>query len=266
MSNSESPDSKDKENKGWGITVWIFIGLAVLFLAAGAYMAYRDWPGWSTSENWGDAGVRGDFWGGHLAAASGLAGTLILFAALLLQGNELRLQREELQESREIATQQAKALEKQTDELKAQNDNLKLQIGLTESRDEIQLILSIANEVQRLEHEFDSDPHRDVLNREGPATREGPKLKSLRRNQDRLVQFVVRRIVLQFEVNQSRTEENMQIFFAHLPERLHETGFAVMEATILECNPRPYEPSKDKPTDEWFQEMKLLISEPPVSK
>lgn len=74
------------------------------------------------AHNWNalKPGVLGDFWGGHLGAASGLAGTFFFFAALLMQRKELELQRKELRESRQIAQKQATALEKQTQELNAQ--------------------------------------------------------------------------------------------------------------------------------------------------
>lgn len=250
MSNSETPDSESIESKGWGTAPWICIVLAVLFLAAGGYAAYRDRPGSSTKEAWGNAGARGDYWGGHFAAASGLAGTLILFAALLLQGKELKLQRKELRDSREVAEQQAEALDEQTDELKAQNDNLKRQIGLTENRDETQLIMSVASDVQRLE---------DTI--QDPTNITGLRGKALDVSQKRFIRFATRRIVLRFEVDRPNAEDNMQIFFARLPERLHEIGFKSLERAVFEYNPIPIADPKNGPVHTWVQDMKALITE-----
>jgi hypothetical protein len=66
-------------------------------------------------ERWDMRGTMGDFYGGHLAAFSGIAAFLLMFAAFLLQKQELESQREENKESREIFSGQKRIQEKQVE-------------------------------------------------------------------------------------------------------------------------------------------------------
>lgn len=266
--------STSPNNGNWPRSVKICIWLAVVLVVAGIGLLVFDLVQTKNSTDWGSPGIRGDFYGGHLAAASGLAGTLLFFAALLLQARELGFQREQLglqldefKQSREAAEQQTMmlgqqtgVLRQQTSELRTQNANLKRQIGLTESKDEIQLIMSIANEVKQIEREVDSDPHRDLLD-SGAPTRERQKLESLRESQERLVRFVARRIVLLFPIDPSGADVNVQIFFAYLPGRIHEFGFKSLEAAAFECNPLGGGDPRKTPLYSWVQGKKLLILE-----
>ncbi len=88
-------------------------------------------------EAWSIHGTQGDFWGGYVGMGAGVAGTILFFSALVLQSSELKLQREELAESRKVAREQAAAL-------KAQEEQLKRQNRLAQWRDEVQLIMSLA--------------------------------------------------------------------------------------------------------------------------
>lgn len=101
--------------------VWVFVIFAGILLLAGIALTFYDFSETSTHIDWESPGIRGDFYGGHLAAASALAGTLLLFSAVLMQRNELKLQRIELSESRKVAAEQARALEEQVEVLQKQN-------------------------------------------------------------------------------------------------------------------------------------------------
>jgi hypothetical protein len=58
-------------------------------------IVYYPWDG-----NWEVAAWAGDFWGGNLASGCTLAGVLLFFLAIMLQGQEIKGQREEIQLSR----------------------------------------------------------------------------------------------------------------------------------------------------------------------
>jgi hypothetical protein len=114
-----------------------------IFLGIVGLAAY-DW--WATTghPDWESPGIRGDFFGGHLAAAAGIAGTVLFFGALMLQRRELQLQRRELEQGRKVAESQAQALRAQAGALQSQTEELRLQNALAERRDEVQFVLSLA--------------------------------------------------------------------------------------------------------------------------
>ena len=99
----------DELKEGWPSGAKFCIALAVGFILLGGGLTCYDLQQTvgqiqAVPENaWQNPGIRGDFWGGHFAATSGMAGTLFFFAALLLQHKELKLQRIELKRSVSIA-------------------------------------------------------------------------------------------------------------------------------------------------------------------
>lgn len=104
-------------------TIFLLIGVGVVVVAA-VVLVWLDWP---PNGDWAVAGVRGDFWGGHISPAASLVAALLFVIAILLQYQELKLQRHELaatrQEmaaAREVHEQQAEALNLQADMLKRQ--------------------------------------------------------------------------------------------------------------------------------------------------
>lgn len=121
--------------------VWGFVIFAGILLLAGIALTIYDGSETSTHIDWESPGIRGDFYGGHLAAASALAGTLLLFSAVLMQRNELKLQRIELSESRKVAAEQARALERQVEELQKQNK-------IVRRRNDCELIISLVDKTK----------------------------------------------------------------------------------------------------------------------
>lgn len=114
---------------------WIAIAVAVLCVVFGGVVTYYSYA--AAGGDWSQAGTRGDFWGGHASAATGFAGTLLLFAAFWFQRIELQLQRQELADGRIIALKQACALEEQKKELQIQN-------MMAGRRDDTDLVLRLA--------------------------------------------------------------------------------------------------------------------------
>ena len=55
---------------------------AVSMLIGGAVLIWVNWHAASADPGWQQPGILGDFWGGHIAAASALASALFMFAAL----------------------------------------------------------------------------------------------------------------------------------------------------------------------------------------
>ncbi|MFH1749270.1 MAG: hypothetical protein ABIG44_19740 [Planctomycetota bacterium] len=136
MSRSEAESSK------W--LVWACVVVALVVLAAAAGITVYDWYTTSKHSGWADPGIRGDFLGGHLGPAAAMAGTVLFFAALLLQGRELQLQRHELKQGREVAEAQAEALRAQARMLRDQNEQLRLQNQLSQRRDDVQFVIALA--------------------------------------------------------------------------------------------------------------------------
>ncbi len=128
----------------WWLCVWGLCLGALLLIVAGVWFMSREWAQTSGHPDWANPGIRGDFFGGHFAATSGLAGVFLLLAAVLIQRNELSLQRFELIKAREISQQQAEALERQTKELELQN-------RLSQGRDDMQLIMLMPEKLTRLQ-------------------------------------------------------------------------------------------------------------------
>lgn len=95
-------------------TILAIIGL--LISVSAVVVIARSWPSMSLLR-WeiSSPAEVGDFVGGTLAAAFGLTGTLLFFAALLYQGSELKAQKTELRLQRDVAMQQAESLRKQND-------------------------------------------------------------------------------------------------------------------------------------------------------
>ena len=99
---------------------WIAMFSAFLFLILGGSLLLLDWNKSSgiaenDQERYDLRGKMGDFYGGHLAAFSGLAASMFMFAGLFFQMQELKLQREDNKESREIFAAQKKVQEKQVE-------------------------------------------------------------------------------------------------------------------------------------------------------
>lgn len=77
-----------ERSSGW---VWIFVALAVASVVASALLTWDDWASTAGEQaNWDERGVRGDFWGGHIASGASLAGSFLLFAAIMFQRVDLR--------------------------------------------------------------------------------------------------------------------------------------------------------------------------------
>lgn len=97
---------------------WTFCVLGFLALMSGAIFTFafefRD------TTDWAQLGQRGDFYGGHIGATSSLAGSLLLFAAILFQARELQLQREQLKLQSEEMRQAIDIYEKQAAQIKEQ--------------------------------------------------------------------------------------------------------------------------------------------------
>lgn len=93
------------------------IGL-VMMLAIGIF-------DFSTSKDWPERGVRGDFWGGHVAAGMAVVSNALFAITLLLQLQELGLQRKELSDTRLEMTAARVVSESQRDEIKRQTEAAK---------------------------------------------------------------------------------------------------------------------------------------------
>jgi len=77
---------------------WVALGLASLALLLAGVLTCFDY---ANGDDWAVRGARGDFWGGHWAAATGLAGIFLAFAAFVMQRDELRRQSEQLELQRD---------------------------------------------------------------------------------------------------------------------------------------------------------------------
>lgn len=144
-----------KEQGNWNIRICVIC--AIVLLVCGIALTLYDFSETSSHSDWNNPGIRGDFYGGHLSAASALAGTLLLFSAVLMQSKELKLQRIELSESRKVATEQARALEEQVEVLQKQNtivrrrNDYELIISLTEkTNNQLRINTNTANVLCRL--------------------------------------------------------------------------------------------------------------------
>lgn len=94
---------------------------------------------------WDDIGQRGDWIGGHLAAAGSIAGTFFFLAALIMQSRDLRVQSEmlqatlkEMEKSTQVANEQKAQLEQQ---VKVATDTAAMSrfIELVKIRDDLRL-------------------------------------------------------------------------------------------------------------------------------
>lgn len=127
--------ANDDEQRGKWLQIVIY-GLAVAFLLGGSWLAYHNYSVTEGSDDWGSPGTRGDFFGGHFAAVSGLIGVLLMFLAVRLQSIELIEQRIEMKRAREAAEKQAAATEQNTKELQKQN-------AMTRHRDDLHSLNTI---------------------------------------------------------------------------------------------------------------------------
>lgn len=85
-----------KENRGWLITGWIVVGLAIL---NPFFIMFLSKTGFSVKEI-GDLGALGDFLGGSTVGLLSLASILFVIYTISIQSIELKLQRKELEETR----------------------------------------------------------------------------------------------------------------------------------------------------------------------
>lgn len=109
--------------------IWfLLIGVAVVFAAAVVFV----WVDWPSNGDWAEAGVRGDFWGGHISPAASLVAALLFVIAILLQYQELKLQRQELTATRQEMAAARKVHERQAEALNLQADLLKRQAAASE--------------------------------------------------------------------------------------------------------------------------------------
>ena len=97
-------------------TIFLLIGVVVVIVAA-VVLVWMDWP---SNGDWPEAGVRGDFWGGHISPAASLVAALLFVIAILLQYQELKLQREELAATRKEMAAARKVHEQQAEALNLQ--------------------------------------------------------------------------------------------------------------------------------------------------
>ncbi|UCE59275.1 MAG: hypothetical protein JSU63_17755 [Phycisphaerales bacterium] len=89
-------DQREPEDRRWPRDAKISLWAGFIMLAAVILLIILDsWLSWG-APGWEHPGILGDFWGGHLGGAAGLAGTFFFITALLLQRHELTLQRREL--------------------------------------------------------------------------------------------------------------------------------------------------------------------------
>ena len=139
------------------VHAWIPVSLAVIILLVGVMsLAIKPDVSSSTTETDPPAKQQHSSCRGHTSAAIAFAGTLLLFAAFLMQRKELELQRwelgrqrRELEHSREIAMQQVEALRGQTTELQRQNE-------LAFKRDAMQIVLGLMRQTETLEPQEES--------------------------------------------------------------------------------------------------------------
>jgi hypothetical protein len=113
-----------KSYRGWTVAAFVVLGLALVALVVN----------YCYSCSWSERGQRGDFVGGHLAAAGSIASAFLFFCALLMQRDamrlqihalgvqqeELRLQREDLKLTRQEMEQARKVYEAQEQQLAKQ--------------------------------------------------------------------------------------------------------------------------------------------------
>lgn len=109
--------------------IWLLlIGVTVVFAGTVVFV----WVDWPSNGNWAEAGVRGDFWGGHISPAASLVAALLFVIAILLQYQELKLQRQELAATRQEMAAARKVHERQAEALNLQADMLKRQAAASE--------------------------------------------------------------------------------------------------------------------------------------
>ena len=107
--------------------IYLLIGAVGVMVAAIVTAIVLVWLDWPSNGDWAEAGVRGDFWGGHISPAASLVAALLFVIAILLQYQELKLQREELAATRQEMAAARKVHERQAEALNLQADMLKRQ-------------------------------------------------------------------------------------------------------------------------------------------
>ena len=229
--------SRKNGKRSWlVILAWAAVFVAIAILAVTVGVARVDYTETATGDSWTNPGIRGDFWGGHFAAGGALAGTLLLFAAVLMQRAELRLQREELRLQREemakariVAKQQAEALEEQRKELQLQN-------ALARRRDSMQLIIALADKVNAA--------WRLVYSKEGT-----PGMVKKMSNQ--LQRVAMTKVVLAARIDGEIGRELLDVFFASLGrgERDHQAERRRLRACVAALAPELHTaPAVDSPS------------------
>jgi hypothetical protein len=107
------PMSDAEKEASFNMTPWILTAA----MALAASVVWLLWS-WRTSVAPNESG---DWVGGHIGVGVGAAGTVLFFAALLMQREELQLQRKELRRAREIAALQEKHAEEQVQIARAES-------------------------------------------------------------------------------------------------------------------------------------------------
>jgi len=93
------------------------LAAVVIVLIVGLVLVAIDF---ANADNWTERGQRGDFWGGHIAAAGSMASVILLILTVAMQRVELHRQLEELEANRkemeagrQVHMSQRKQLERQ---------------------------------------------------------------------------------------------------------------------------------------------------------
>lgn len=128
MSNEKARDEKP-------FPVWVIVLLATMGFVLACCVGWWAWSvlvevNQETGEvnyHWTDLGASGDYLAGWVAAATGLAGTILFFGALLVQRRELRIQHRQLREYREVAAEQKDAMRAQVAQMERQGKYLDTQ-------------------------------------------------------------------------------------------------------------------------------------------
>ena len=166
---------KDPDDRGkWasrGILIITILFAVALFLG-GAWLTRKDadetWRAEAVEETegledvktsgWENAGIRGDFWGGHAAAVSGLIGAVLMFGALVLQSHELGLQRKDLKVQQTEFKKARKEAEKQTKAMEGQLAHVKRQAETEKYDAMLRLLMDIGERAVVAREHRQKDP------------------------------------------------------------------------------------------------------------
>lgn len=126
---------------------------------------------------WDDIGQRGDWIGGHLAAAGSIAGTFFFLAALIMQSRDLRVQSEMLQAT-------LKEMEKSTQVANEQKAQLEQQVKVatdTALMSRFIELVKIRDDLRSLQQQY--------IDRANAQTEMNPHLRDIYMENERLVQI-----------------------------------------------------------------------------